>query len=199
MTQRPQSPHALPAGARAGFTPEPPSRSLALIRACDLHPDDPILHVGGDDPRLIEALLAEGFRDITVIDASSAALEAVRARLGERGDRVRLLRADLLHLHPHRRFALWHDATLFRRLEHPEEQQQYIEVAQQALRPEGHLILVELVELGSHRAELGTHSGLGRQFECLDSEPALEGAASGAAVGLRHSRFRRHAPPRLSA
>jgi len=187
VSERSVSPHVLAPAAVSGFAPEQPSHSLALIHACDLNPDDPILDVGAADPPLIEALLAEGFRDITVIASSADALDAVRARLGERGDRVKLLHADPLHFHPLCRFALWHDGVLFRGLGHPEERQQYAEVAQQALRPEGHLILT------------GRQFELGNQFELLDSQPAPEARSRSAAHELLHCRFCRHAPRRLSA
>lgn len=60
------------------------SVSLELIESAGLNRDSSIIDVGGGDSVLIDDLLALGFRNLTVLDISAAALERTRARLGER-------------------------------------------------------------------------------------------------------------------
>ena len=50
------------------------TRSLALIEAGAPDPATPIIDVGGGGPVLVDDLLAAGYRDLTVLDLSPAAL-----------------------------------------------------------------------------------------------------------------------------
>ncbi|MDD3449947.1 MAG: SAM-dependent methyltransferase, partial [Gammaproteobacteria bacterium] len=53
---------------------ERPACSLALIRATGLGPAERLVDVGGGASRLVDALLEEGCRDITVVDIAETAL-----------------------------------------------------------------------------------------------------------------------------
>jgi len=55
---------------------------LQLIRSCGLGPDEPIIDVSGADSFMADALLAAGYRDVTVLDRSAEALNALRERAG---------------------------------------------------------------------------------------------------------------------
>ena len=72
-----------------------PEVSLELIDALGATPDAAIIDVGGGASRLVDALLARGFGDLTVLDLSSAALAASRARLGGMAGRVAWIAADV--------------------------------------------------------------------------------------------------------
>ncbi len=66
---------------------ESPAPSLALIAELDTPPDAAIIDIGGGASRLVDHLVDQGFRDISLLDLSAAALEAAKARLGERAGR----------------------------------------------------------------------------------------------------------------
>lgn len=178
-------------------------KCLELIRACRLAAEDPIILVGDVDVHLVNTLLASGYHDLTVLNPSAEALEALRAALGRIEREVVLFEADVLEFKPHRRYALWHDLGSFHRLMHPEDRQRYVEIVQQALQPEGHLVVCASGPEGP--AEYGGRpvarysasrlaSELGRQFELAEHALAVHPSDDGGNHQLLHCRFRRHAP-----
>ena len=71
---------------------ESPQVSLDLIRATGVDIDASIIDIGGGASRLVDALLDEGFKAVTVLDLSKNALATARARLGIRSAKVNWLR-----------------------------------------------------------------------------------------------------------
>ena len=63
--------------------------SLRLIRQCGVGKNAAIIDVGGGSSTLVDDLLHEGYTDLTVLDVSSTALAASRARLAEAASRVK--------------------------------------------------------------------------------------------------------------
>ena len=63
-----------------------PQAKLSLDLICRAAPDldSPIIDVGGGASTLVDGLLDAGYRDITVLDISGAALALTRERLGAR-------------------------------------------------------------------------------------------------------------------
>ena len=102
-----------------------PKLSLDLIEAAELGPDDPIIDVGSGWSTLVDHLLERGHSDVTAIDLSSNALQAVRDRLGRPREKVVLEVADVLDLRQGRRYALWHDRALFHFLTEPADRDAY--------------------------------------------------------------------------
>lgn len=178
-------------------------KCLELIRACRLGADDPIITVGDVDMHLVNALLMAGYGDLTVLHPSVEALDEVRQALPQIGDRLILLPIGTLQFQPQRRYALWHDRGLFHFLTYPEERQRYVELVQQALRPEGHLVICAFGPDGPLQfrgAPVARYSAgrlaeeFGGQFELAEHGLAVHPAASGENHQLVHCRFRRHAP-----
>jgi ubiquinone/menaquinone biosynthesis C-methylase UbiE len=64
------------------------SKSLELIDSASLDADAQIIDVGGGASTLVDDLLTRGFRNITVLDISSAALEKTKDRLGDQAEKV---------------------------------------------------------------------------------------------------------------
>ena len=118
-----------------------PRLSLDLIDAAELGSDDPIIDVGSGWSTLIDHLLARGHVDLTAIDLSSSALQAVRSRLG--GDRqdVVLEVADVLHLDQGRHYSLWHDRAVFHFLTDPGDRDAYRASLERNLQPGGWAVL----------------------------------------------------------
>ena len=128
-----------------------PGLSLSLIR--DLAQlDDPVIDIGGGASRLVDHLLAEGYRNITVLDLSQAALEVSRARLGDRADRVTWIAADITTWQPEpEAYALWHDRAAFHFLTEPDQRAAYVAAMAAALRPGGHAVIMTFAEDGPER------------------------------------------------
>ncbi len=180
-----------------------PADSSGLVVACALHPEDPIIDVGDALSSPVAEWLAAGYRDISVLAESRGALEALQRRLGERAGAVKLLEVPVLQFRPHRRYALWHDRGVFHRLVHPDDRQAYVEIVQQALRPEGSLVITTYGLEGPARYGGGSVVGytartlpaeLGDQFELAEHMTETLRSSSGESHPLLHCRFRRHAP-----
>lgn len=62
--------------------------SLAIIESAGLDLDASIIDIGGGASVLVDDLLGLGFRNLTVLDISAAALERTRQRLGDRAKPV---------------------------------------------------------------------------------------------------------------
>jgi hypothetical protein len=181
----------------------PLAKSLQLIQACALSLNDPIIDVGGASAALADALLRAGYRDITILDPSHAALDLLREQLGERAGEVVLINEDVTRFRPQRRYALWHDMGVFHRFTHAEERQEYVEVLQQALRPEGHVVIATCGPEGAERTRdvpVRRYSAqtlepeFGSQFQLAEHAIVTHRAPLGDGEQFLHCRFRRNAP-----
>lgn len=65
------------------FQPEA-NLSLRLIGDLEAPVTVPIIDVGGGASTLVDGLLSKGYKDLTVLDLSAAALGAAKTRLGAR-------------------------------------------------------------------------------------------------------------------
>lgn len=118
------------------------SPALDLIdRAAGLDPRLPAVDVGAGASRLVDALLARGFTDVTALDVSDDGLAHSRARLGADAQRVRWTVVDLLDWVPDRRFGLWHDRAVFHFLTDERDRARYRDLLEIALAP-GALVVV---------------------------------------------------------
>ena len=85
-----------------------PRISLEMIRAAGAGPATPLIDVGGGASRLAGHLLDRGFRDLTVLDISGAALSQAKKRLGDRAAEIHWIEADARDYQPRRNWDLWH-------------------------------------------------------------------------------------------
>jgi 2-polyprenyl-3-methyl-5-hydroxy-6-metoxy-1,4-benzoquinol methylase len=120
---------------------EDPAPSLDLIELARPAPESAIVDIGGGASRLVDSLLARGFRRVTVLDLSEAALETARARLGERAAGVEWVAADVTKWTPAHAFDIWHDRAAFHFLTDPADRSAYLARLRQAVRPGGHVII----------------------------------------------------------
>lgn len=117
-------------------------RSLELIELAGLPASAAIIDVGGGASTLPEDLLDRGFGDITVLDISAKALEAARARLGERAGRVTWAVGDVTRVElPAARYDLWHDRAVFHFLTDAADRRAYVRQVLRALKPGGRIIV----------------------------------------------------------
>src|SRR5271165_5945473 len=80
---------------------ENPAPSLDLIAKAGATTASALIDVGGGASRLVDALIAKGFRAVTVLDLSEAAVGAAKVRLGRRADQVQWIVADVTVWEPH--------------------------------------------------------------------------------------------------
>jgi len=113
--------------------------SLDLLHSRGADATASLLDVGGGSAALVDALVADGWQDLAVLDISPVALQAARARLPR--SPVDWIVADLLHWWPQRRYDWWHDRAVFHFLAAEQERQLYRERLAAAVRPGGYAIL----------------------------------------------------------
>lgn len=120
---------------------EDPAPSLELIDLARPTPESTIVDIGGGASRLVDSLVARGFRRVTVLDISTAALEVAKVRLGERAGQVRWVVADVTRWSPAQSFDIWHDRAAFHFLIDPADRSAYVTRMKQAVKPGGHVII----------------------------------------------------------
>ncbi len=118
-----------------------PETSLALIGDTGVGTAAAIIDIGGGSSRLVDAMLQEGYRDVTVLDLSERALENPKARLGERGAQVAWIVADITAWTPDRQDDVWHDRAAFHFLTDAADRRAYVATLTRALHPGGHAII----------------------------------------------------------
>jgi len=181
----------------------PIARALQLIHACHLGLEEPIIDVSGASSRIMDVLLAEGYRDVTVMDRSEAGYLDLLGRCAGQRERVTILNQDVTGFHPRRRYALWHDTGLFQQLAYPEERRRYVETLEESLRPGGHLVIGTFGPEGPEEYEgqpVHRYSSttlpleLGTQFELAEHSLGVYHTARGQHQQYLHCRFFRRAP-----
>jgi len=118
-----------------------PNTSLDLIAELDLDKSAEIIDVGAGDSKLVDNLLALGFRNITALDVSSNALNESKKRLGERADSVKWIVSDLREFETEERYDLWHDRAVLHFLTREEDISKYVETARRFLNQNGYMIV----------------------------------------------------------
>jgi SAM-dependent methyltransferase len=179
---------------------EKPDISLDLIRATGLNATASVIDVGGGASRLVDALLDEGFKVVTVLDLSEKALATSKARLGARGAHVQWIVADITTWEPPQTFDVWHDRAALHFLTDPKDRAAYAERVSRAIRPGGHVIIGTFAPDGPERCSglpVVRHDAttleelLGPAFKLIDSKRHDHRTPAGATQRFQFSRFQR--------
>lgn len=118
-----------------------PRCSLDLIERSGIAPTQRIVDVGGGSSLLCDALIGRGYRDVTVVDISGAALAHVEARLRGNAELVTLIEGDIGTLHSDRPFDLWHDRAVFHFLVEDDERDRYVGAIESNLAGRGYVVM----------------------------------------------------------
>ena len=118
-----------------------PQPSADLLQLAGADAESGIIDIGGGASTLVDWLLDNGFRDVTVLDLSDAALAAARARLGDAASGVSWIAADVTRWRPARLYDVWHDRAAFHFLTDPGDRAAYLHRLRSALRAGGHAII----------------------------------------------------------
>ena len=117
-------------------------KSLELIRATGVGRDAEIIDVGGGASTLVDDLLSAGYRHVTVMDISAAAIRSAKTRLGVRAGDVVWLEADATRSTlPANHYDVWHDRAVFHFLTDAADRRRYLDNVGHALKPGGHVIV----------------------------------------------------------
>lgn len=137
--------------AQVSWFQEVPLQSLDLLRGLGLSSETSVIDIGGGASRLVDALLAEGVRDIAVLDLSQAALDLAQERLGAAAAQVEWIPADVTTWRPARTYDFWHDRAAFHFLTHPDDRRAYVDRLCAALAPGGHAVIATFAPDGPER------------------------------------------------
>lgn len=164
-----------------------PHLSLELIHTTGVSKDAQIIDVGGGTSTLVDALLAEGYQHVTVLDLVGTALTLAQQRLGARAAAVNWVEADITAVElPRHGYDVWHDRAVFHFLTQPEDRRRYVETMRHAVRRDGHVIVATFALEGPTRC-----SGL----DVVRYSPARLQEEFGAEFALVHSAQERHSTP----
>lgn len=97
---------------------------------------------------LVDNLLDRGYKQVSVLDISSAALNVAIQRLGEQSKKVSWIEADATDFELPHKVALWHDRAAFHFLTDPADRKAYIESLNRHLKAGGQLILAAFAPEG---------------------------------------------------
>ena len=130
--------------------------SLGLIGQAAPARESSIIDVGAGASRLVDGLLERGYRSITVLDVSAAALDHARRRLAtvfpDATDSVVWHNADILTAElPASEFDVWHDRAVFHFLTDAADRAAYVAQVRRSLRPHGYVIIATFAEDGPTR------------------------------------------------
>ena len=149
-----------------------------------------IIDIGAGASTLVDGLLGAGYRNLTVIDLSSAALELTKARLGPAADDVTWQAADILSAElPAQAFDVWHDRAVFHFLTDASDRARYVAQVRHAVRPGGIVLVATFAEDGPLRCSGlevaryspdALHAEFGDAFALLASHRELHTTPSGA-------------------
>jgi 2-polyprenyl-3-methyl-5-hydroxy-6-metoxy-1,4-benzoquinol methylase len=137
--------------------------SLELIARTGVGKAGRIIDVGGGASTLVDDLLVSGYRDLTVLDISGAALKIAQARLQQDSGRVNWIVADILKSDLGKgTYDVWHDRAVFHFLTTDEERNAYKEKVAGHLNVDGFVVLSVFAADGPEKCsmlEVRRHSG----------------------------------------
>jgi len=118
-----------------------PKQSLDLILEAAGEKRGRVIDVGGGQSFLVDRLLNSRFKQVAVLDISNAAIEATKARLGERASQVDWIVADITETESLGEFDIWHDRAVFHFITDPVDRQRYMDLLKRSLPIGGHFIV----------------------------------------------------------
>jgi len=128
-----------------------PDRSLGLIKSAAPNKASSVIDIGGGASRLVDALLAEGYSDITVLDVSAVALGRSKTRLGGIADKLSWVVADIAQWQPARTWDIWHDRAVFHFLTDSAAQDAYISALKRGTVPGSAVVMATFALSGPER------------------------------------------------
>jgi SAM-dependent methyltransferase len=179
---------------------ENPAPSLELIAQVGATSASAIIDIGGGASRLVDKLVERGFKDITVLDLSEAALEAAKGRLGGRAAQVHWIVADATVWEPQKAYDIWHDRAAFHFLTEDRDRAAYVARLEGALKVGGYAVIATFALDGPERCSglpvvrydpVSLGQTLGRAFQLLDTRRHAHATPWGSNQSFQFSVFRR--------
>ncbi|MGY3479459.1 class I SAM-dependent methyltransferase [Bradyrhizobium ottawaense] len=186
--------------AEVSWFQDSPTISRDMIRAANPDRDAAIIDIGGGASRLVDALLQDGYRDLTVLDLSANALDAAKTRIGRASSAVDWIVADATTWRPARTYDVWHDRAAFHFLIDPHDRDAYVQRLRSAIAPGGQIIIATFAPDGPEKCSglpVQRHDSaslaaeLGPDFELVETRRETHHTPWGSTQAFQFSRFRK--------
>jgi ubiquinone/menaquinone biosynthesis C-methylase UbiE len=125
-----------------------PETSLHFFKQFNVSTTAKVIDIGGGDSFLVDHLLNLGYKDISVLDISAAAINKAKKRLGTNAKNVKWIVADAVTFKPTEKYDFWHDRAAFHFITNEKEISTYLQTAQENINPTGVLVIGTFSELG---------------------------------------------------
>jgi hypothetical protein len=154
--------------------------SLEAIAKLKVGKDTAIIDIGGGASMLVDALLVDGWSDISILDIAESALAVPKARLGTTTRKVDWIVADITLWKPKRRYGLWHDRAVFHFLTEAAQRSAYRKALEEGLAIGGHVVLATFALDGPEKCSglpvqrhdaASAQRELGPKFKLLETWP----------------------------
>lgn len=195
-----QNVYATKGEAEVSWFQASPTISLDMIRAARPDHDAAIIDIGGGASRLVDALLRDGYRNLTVLDLSANALDTAKKRIGAAASTADWIVADATTWRPMKTYDVWHDRAAFHFLTDPHDRAAYVERLRWAVKPEGHVIIATFAPDGPETCSglpVQRHDSaslaaeLGPDFELVETRSETHHTPWNSTQAFQFSRFRR--------
>ena len=158
-----------------------------------------IIDVGAGSSTLVDDLLERGYRNITLLDLSSRALNVTKDRLAHASS-LRFIVGDVTKpIFAGQSYDLWHDRAVFHFLTDAADRSAYVRNVALALRPGGHVIVGTFGPEGPSRCSgldvirydaAALHREFGSRFKMVRNSTELHRTPSGATQQFIYCLFR---------
>ena len=116
--------------------------SLQFIAHTGIDKAGQIIDVGGGISTLVDDLLINGYKNISILDISAVSLQTAQQRLGSQAKEVTWIEADVTQAQlPYQFYDVWHDRAVFHFLRQAEDRQQYVRTVRHSVKQGGHVIV----------------------------------------------------------
>jgi hypothetical protein len=177
-----------------------PTISLELVARAGVRFDAPIIDIGAGASTFVDALLARGYLDVTLLDVAASAFGASRERLVAHAKHVHYVVSDITQWSPTRTYGLWHDRAMFHFLVAPTDRQAYKRALGKALEPGAKAIIATFALDGPERCSglpvqrysaMTLAKELGDVLRLVDARPHLHRTPAGATQSFVYGLFER--------
>ena len=137
---------------------------------------------------LVDRLIDNGWRDLTVLDIAESALAVPKARLGDKAKQVQWIAADITTWKPTRAYDIWHDRAVFHFLTEAKQRAAYREALEVGVASGGHVILATFALDGPEKCSnlpvqrhdaISAQREIGPAFKLLDTWPEAHSTPGG--------------------
>ena len=126
---------------KVGWFQPRPALALSLVEELVIPKDSTIIDIGGGDSYLVDFLLADDYRNVTVLDISAMAIEKAKLRLAEKSELSKWIVSDIREFEPNSQYDLWHDRAAFHFLTEEKDIRNYVETAKKGITENGLMII----------------------------------------------------------